>query len=39
MTVGGVVVGIPASILTYFLTLRLVRLYHARRAARRLKKI
>ena len=39
MTVGGVVVGIPASIITYFLTLRLVLLYHARRAARRLKKI
>lgn len=39
MTVGGVVVGLPSSVITYFLTLRVVRLYHARRAARRLKKI
>ncbi len=38
MTVGGVVVGLPLSLITYFVTLRVVRVYHARRATRRLKK-
>ena len=36
MTVGGVIVGIPAAVLTYFLTVRVVRIYHRRRAERRL---
>jgi uncharacterized protein (DUF2062 family) len=38
MSVGGLVIGIPAAILTYFLTVRLIRVYHKRRAARLLKK-
>jgi hypothetical protein len=38
MTVGGVVVGLPLSLITYFVTLRVVQVYHARRAARRLKR-
>ncbi|MBT8764102.1 DUF2062 domain-containing protein [Desulfohalobiaceae bacterium Ax17] len=35
MMVGGVVVGIPASLVTYFMSLRFIRMYHDRRAERR----
>jgi hypothetical protein len=38
MSVGGLVVGIPAAVLTYFLTVRLILVYHEKRAARRLRK-
>lgn len=38
MSVGGLVIGIPAAIVTYFLTVRMVLLYHKKRAARRLKR-
>lgn len=34
-TLGGVIAGIPLAIVTYFATLRTVRLYHDRRAKRR----
>ena len=34
-TLGGVIVGIPLAICTYFFTLRAVRIYHDSRAARR----
>lgn len=37
-TLGSVIVGIPLSIGTYFVTLRMVRLYHDRRAERRRRK-
>ena len=40
MMVGGVIVGIPASIATYFISLRLIQIYHDRRAEkRRLRKL
>jgi hypothetical protein len=38
MTIGGLVIGIPAAALTYFLTVRLILVYHEKRAARRFKK-
>jgi len=38
MSVGGVIVGIPAAVLTYCVTVRVVLLYHARRAERRLRR-
>ena len=37
-TLGGVIAGIPLSIATYFVTLRAVRIYHDRRAKRRLER-
>jgi len=37
-TLGGVIAGIPLSLATYFLTLRAVRLYHNRRARRKLER-
>ncbi len=39
MTVGGVIVGIPAALLTYVVTVRGVLLYHKKRAERRLLRI
>ncbi len=38
MLVGGVIVGIPAGILTYFVSLRCIRAYQKKREARRLRK-
>ena len=37
-TLGGVIAGIPLSLATYFLTLRAVRVYHNRRARRKLER-
>ena len=37
-TLGGVIAGIPLSLITYFLTLRAVRVYHNRRARRKLER-
>ncbi len=37
MSAGGIIIGIPAAMLTYVLTARMVQVYRARRAARRLK--
>ena len=37
-TLGGVIAGIPLSVATYFVTLRAVRIYHDRRAKRRLER-
>lgn len=37
-TLGGVIAGIPLSVATYFLTLRAVKIYHNRRARRRLER-
>lgn len=34
MFVGGLILAVPAALLTYFVSLRLIRLYHARRMAR-----
>lgn len=34
MFVGGLILAIPAAFITYFVSLRLIRLYHARRMAR-----
>ena len=40
MMVGGLVVGIPASLATYFISLRFIQIYHDRRAEkRRLKRL
>ena len=40
MMVGGLVVGIPASLATYFISLRFIQIYHERRAEkRRLKRL
>jgi hypothetical protein len=38
MSVGGLVIGVPAAIGTYFLTKRMVLMYHRKRAARRMKR-
>lgn len=38
-TLGGVIVGIPMAVGVYFMTLRMVRLYHDRRAERRRRKL
>ena len=38
MSAGGLVIGIPAAIGTYFLTVRMVLMYHRKRAARRMKR-
>jgi len=37
-SLGGAIVGIPLAIITYFITLRAVRIYHDRRATRRLER-
>lgn len=37
-TLGGVIAGIPMSIVTYFITLRAVRIFHDRRAKRKLER-
>lgn len=37
-TLGGVIAGVPLSVATYFVTLRAVRIYHDRRAKRRLER-
>ncbi|WP_462323502.1 DUF2062 domain-containing protein [Desulfoplanes sp.] len=38
MSVGGLIVGLPAAVVTYFVTIRLVLLYHKKRAARRIRR-